>query len=366
MKGEQHKVVVESLANSGDGVGRIQNKVVFIPFAAPGDELLVQITIDKKSFSKAKIIEILKPSDQRVEPPCPVFGRCGGCDWQHIDYPSQLYWKEENLRQTLAKIAKIQNLDLIKPIVPSTDQLGYRNRIQLQVDKKGFHYFSKGSHHPVHINECLLAGKEINSLLREKPPLSAGKVEIAKTANGPQFFKVGKNSETELGFRQVNDTQNQFLVEQCLRVIDEKNISRFYDLYCGQGNWAISINKKRPQIEGVGIDINPINIEKAKAFETSTLKFLEGSVEKLFPLQSQTADLVILDPPRAGCDSSVFESLKQKRPTFLIYISCHPATLARDIYTLSQSGWRPTEIVPVDMFPQSAHLETWCLLRSES
>lgn len=367
MKGEQHQVVVESLANSGDGVGRIQNKVVFIPFSCPGDKLLVEITLSKKTFLKAKIIKILEPAAQRINPPCPVFGSCGGCDWQHLPYQEQLQWKQKNLTDVLSRIGQIDDLSVVDDIIPSPTEFHYRNRIQLNQNNDSYYFYAKESHTPVPIKQCLIASETINTFLKEqKPKKTKGKVEFAETPEGVKTYKVSKEGHSELGFRQINSAQNQKLIDQTVQVISQYSLKKIYDLYCGQGNWAIAISQTLPGIQCTGVDIDPTNICKAKHFESDNLKFILGAAEKVFSNPKQSADIVIIDPPRAGCDAKLLETINKSNIPYLIYISCHPATLARDLKLLLAHQWELERITPVDMFPQTSHLETWCLLRSNS
>lgn len=366
MKGTQQIIVVESLANSGDGVGRIDGRVVFVPFSSPGDRLLVEITLNKKSFLKAKIVEILEAAPNRRLPRCPVFGQCGGCDWQHIAYKDQLFWKKTDLIGTLKKIGGFDELKNVEDVIPSPDEFHYRNRIQVQFENQRFFYFGKGSHRRVYIDHCPIASSAINEVLAApQPGLKNGRWEIAETKQGVELFPVSKEGVSSLGFRQVNSSQNQKLVQKTVDFIAQRKLNRIYDLYCGQGNWARAIHQSQPQAHCTGIDINPINIKKAKAHETDRLKFRLGSAESLFQTLNERADLVILDPPRAGCEASLLEQMSgNNRPRFINYISCHPATLARDLKALSSYGWELMEVCPVDMFPQTSHLETWCMLRS--
>lgn len=369
MRGEQHTVVVHSLANSGDGVGRLDQKVVFIPFACPGDELLVEITENKKSFAKAKIVQILKPSPQRVTPPCPVFGRCGGCDWQHIDYGVQADWKRENLVRSLQNIGGVTDPSVIQPVALSPKIYHYRNRIQVQHNERGFYFNAKASHRTVPIEECWIAAEPINAFLK-KPRTFAlkdpGKSEIALTENGVAVFPVQEHGTSTLGFRQVNDQQNEVLIQKTLAVIKNENIKVVYDLYCGQGNWTVAIQDQNLDVQCIGVESDPINIAKAKSKALGSTRFILGRAEKVYPVANLAADLVIIDPPRAGCDGELINQLQKSPPRFLIYVSCHPATLARDVKLLCSQGFRLAEVLPVDMFPQTAHLEVWCLLRSDT
>lgn len=344
-------------------MSHIGEKVVFIPYGCPEDQLLVEVTQDKKTFCKAKIIEIIRPSSQRVEAPCPYFGSCGGCDWQHISYPSQLLWKHKNLTETLARIGKIS----LQPqaVAPSPRPYHYRNRIQVHKNNKGVYFLKKESHEPVFIENCKIANPVINDFLTTAELPRNGKWELAMIDDQVEIFPVDPKGRSQLGFRQVNNEQNQKIIDLTLQVILENKIRYFYDLYCGAGNWSLALTQRDQQLQTVGIDNNKISIAKAQSLANQRTKFILGDVSTVFPLDSIPPELIIIDPPRAGCSQKFISKITQTHTQWLIYISCHPATLARDLQSFVSANWKVMDIVPVDMFPQTAHLESWCLLRSD-
>ena len=364
------EVTIDSLANSGDGVGRIDNKVIFVPYTSPGDRVRVEIQTNKKSFARARLIEVLSPSPHRVNPPCPYYGKCGGCDLQHIDYPTQVHWKRENLLSCLSKIAKLEDLSIVQEVVKSPNTFHYRNRLQVHVDSTGPYFLQKNSHQPVHIDRCLIAEEAINEKLKDIPLPKKGKsqkLELATHADSVKVYHVDPMGSSELGFRQVNTLQNNTLIEKTLAVITQQNVSTVLDLYCGQGNWIKAIHKTWPHISCTGVDNNPTNIAKAKSHGSENLQFVLADAETFLAQQSESFDLMILDPPRKGCDPQLFQALQTaRRPGLVLYISCHPATLARDLCSLKDLDYSVLEVLPVDMFPQTSHLETWCMLRSNS
>ena len=362
---EQHKVVVESLANSGDGVGRINEKVVFIPYACPGDELLIELTTNKKTFAKAKIVEILNPSEDRIIPECQFFGDCGGCDWQHINYKTQTHWKVENLKQSLTRIGKIEVSHLIQPIQESPKKLEYRNRIQLNSEKHKYFYYQKNSNKKCYIDQCLLADPLINNYLKENQGSDKKqKNEYALMNDHVDVFYVSERGQSDLGFRQVNDQQNLWIQKKVLEWLEDKAIKNVLDLYCGQGNWALEISKNFESIQCLGIDNNSINIDIADQQSNKNCHFKLGDSAIEITRLDEHFDLTIIDPPRAGCSPEFIENFKNLSTDYLIYISCDPATLARDLGQLLQSGWDLESIHPIDMFPQTAHLECLCFLHS--
>ena len=365
MVGTRHRLTVESLANSGDGVGHVQDQVVFIPFSCPGDDLEVEITEKKKRFLKAKIHQILRPSPQRIPAPCEYFQLCGGCTWQHINYQEQLKWKQHQLVETLKRLGKINNPP-VASIIACDQPFHYRNRIQLQVTPKGFAYRKKESHDFVTIKKCLIADEKINQHLTPifaSLDQSHGKVELATMGERVETFKVHSKGQSELGFRQVNSQQNQNLVNLTVDVVKKYNIRSIVDLYCGQGNWSHVISQSVTEAYCLGIDSNPININIANENKSDNCEFLLGKVEDQYKSLAPGEQLVVVDPPRAGCTPSVINAITERKPEWLIYMSCHPATLSRDLQNFVQKGWELEKIVPLDMFPQTAHLECWTLLR---
>ena len=373
MKGERYEVIVQSLANSGDGVGRIDGVVVFVPFSCPGDRLKVEITQFKKTFAKAKIIEILEPSKDRTKPLCRHFTQCGGCDWQHIQYSSQLDWKRTNLIESFKRIGKLDLEDKVHPTVASPNQYNYRNRIQVREASESYYYLKKGSQQPVFIKECVIADELINRELSKHSNLAAGRTrpkkdpkwELAITDDFKvERFPVNEVGQSSLGFRQVNSQQNKWLQQKINQWVSADQCQSIADLYCGQGNWALAIAEHSPDIQVIGIDENPVNIGFAKELAPKNCQFLLGDVDKVYPTLNQSFDLTIIDPPRAGCSKEFLEMLSQNPSKELAYISCDPGTLARDLRLLSDLGWTIDEVYPVDMFPQTAHLETLVFLSS--
>ncbi len=359
---------IDSLSNSGDGVGRFENKVVFVPFALPGEKVLVQVTLHKKTFLKARLVEVIESSPDRVSPRCNVFGQCGGCDWQNLVYEKQLYWKKRNLIEVLKRVGKVSVDNVIEEVHPSPLQYNYRNRIQLQTGPNGPHYYAKNSQQPIFIEECPLASENINQWLKKNKaslPRRKSKIEIAETTEAKvATFAVDKLGRSQLGFRQVNDRQNEYIAEEINQHINREGLTQIVDLFCGQGNWSMALAAKSSLIECVGIDNNKINITKAKEKAPTNCRYSLGDALTLLQELPLWGDLIIVDPPRAGCSAEVLEQLCKSSPPWLIYISCHPASMARDLHHLVKGPWEIHRMIPVDMFPQTAHLECLTILRS--
>jgi 23S rRNA (uracil1939-C5)-methyltransferase len=339
------QIKIVSLAHGGSGVGRYNDFVIFTPFTCPEDEVLVQIIDVKKNYALARLLEILKPSPKRVTPPCPVFGRCGGCQWQHVSYAEQLKQKQIFVEQSLSRIAKVEGIEVHK-IIPSPIEFSYRNRAQFRIEDMKVGFYQQNTHSIVEFDKCLIADDKVNEELRR---LKSG--EVPKN----------KDSVDEFGFSQVNTLQNQnmqsYLKEKIGSPVPGKN--KVLDLYCGNGNFSFPLNDLGWITHG--IDLNTQGILAAKKLERNGTSFITGDVSrevKKLADKDQKFDLVILDPPRIGCDEKLWAHLAKLDAKNLVYVSCDPATFARDWGRLkNKTPYKITSVQPFDMFPQTFHVE---------
>ena len=363
LRGKQIEIDVDSLSNTGDGVGRFGNRVVFVPYTMPGDRVRVAVTTDKRTFLQAEISEILSPSDDRIEPRCQYYKTCGGCTWQHIPYQQQLKTKADHVADTLKRIGGIENARY-EPIVPSATDYYYRNRIQGVVRQGKFFQHKKNSQQLVAIDACLIADEKINNaIIDQLSNLPPGKVEIAVVEDEVRVLPVIGRS-TELGFRQVNSHVDAVLTDIVLTLIADSQCRKVYDLYCGRGGWTNRIAQNNPALSVTGVDSVAVNINAAKQsaaeLELTNVSYLQALVEETLGVIGQRHSLYIVDPPRSGLDPLVTKALCETPVDDLIYVSCHPATLARDLKHLTQAAYRVELVQPLDMFPQTSHVE--CLV----
>ncbi len=352
------KLHIQKLVYQGKGVGEINGKKIFVPFAAPEDELEIKITEDQGSFAHAEILEVVKPGKGRVEPQCSVFGKCGGCQWQHLDYKTQLIWKRKILIEALARIGKIGLPgDLEKTVLPtlaSPKEWNYRNRIQLHVNSKGqIGFYKIASKEVVEFEECLIAEEELNQRLnQDREKFSKRDRGIAlRLQDGPSFL-------------QVNTLQNEQLKQTLLTWLKEVSHNQVLELYAGSGNFTFDIAKVADKVMASDIDGAAIKLAKQRKEDEQipNLNFFCEPSEKTVKRFKQDCDVVILDPPRKGC-AEVVESISKLGPASIIYISCDPATLARDLKQLIESGYKLKKCLPIDMFPQTFHIESMSLLQ---
>lgn len=365
------EIEIEKLSFGGDGIGRHEGLVYFVPFSAPGDRLRIRVLEKKKNFARAEIVEILNPGSSRIQPPCPVFGRCGGCTWQHVSYEEQLRQKqqivEEQLRRFLPKGLRIE------PIVPSPMPFRYRNRIQLKYDGQKLGFFERQSHNVIDISDCPITeevlAQEILPLkadLQRQKSGSVAKIELLRTPQD-KIEKVFEDFPFEsVGFSQVNTEQNKNLVSKTLEWMKNADSSMIYDLYAGAGNFTFPLMHEFPKASLEAVELSEKSVQSAqktirdRQLNSRRVKFYLADVElylKRRPLED--GSLVLLDPPRPGCSESVVRILAGQKLKRIFYVSCNPAALARDLERFKKFGsWAALRVQPFDMFPQTDHVET--------
>jgi len=430
------RVRIETLAFGGSGVGRIDGKVCFVPYACPGDELLVRAVSEKRSFLTARIEEIVTPSPYRIAPPCPLFGSCGGCSWQHIDYPRQLEAKRLILAEAMWRGARVP-ADLVAETVASPVAFGYRSRVQFKLHNTadGLHigFFRHGSHFvedvpqgcPIAlgvVNEALHSVRTVLATFPEPAAIPQINIDCAEqgavgivnyigrdAAGAASFFhrhmqalkpltglylQTGRKSTLArvwgddrlvytlpagsgacaLGFRpggfsQVNGLQNRALLEGIRTLAGFRGQERVLDLYCGNGNFSLPLAGEVGAVTGIeeyGDSIAAAR-DNCHCNGVTNAEFIAadaaGGVRRLVA-DGRRFDVIILDPPRSGAAETVGE-LHHFAPERIIYISCDPSTLARDCGVLAGKGYRVRTSVPVDMFPQTYHVESITLLQRD-
>lgn len=339
---------ITDVAYGGDGIARHDGRVVFVPFTIPGEKIRVRITDVRRGWARAVVRQILEPSPDRVTPPCPYFMRCGGCAYQHIAYERQLALKAHQVSETLRRIGKIPSPP-VEPTRSSPLEYHYRNRITVHVHPPTIGFHGVKSERIVDVDKCLLAEEAVQQALthlRSKKYLHPG----------PATLRANRQ---HAGFRQVNDGAAKILASVVIEMAETG--ASCVDAYCGTGFFARKLASNFQRI--LGIDWDERAITAAREDAQSQEDYRVGDVEKLLPqtLEELPKSTVLLDPPSQGLSPAVIETLRNIQPPRLIYVSCDPATLARDIAKLSPA-YQLVRAVPVDMFPQTASIETACLL----
>lgn len=367
-KGQVVELKIDRLGSDGGaGVGRFRDFVVFVPLTAPGDLIKAKIKRVKKKYCEAILLEVLQPGPQRIQPSCEYFGRCGGCSWQHIEYTEQLKQKQKQVEKLAGRLEAINNL---KSIVPSPHTFRYRNRIQVKCQNKELGYFQRGSHDLVRIEDCLIAEESLVAKFKEikkndRSGKSMTRVEISRGEDGTVRVGYNKKQGEAFGFSQINEGQNknliQWVLDQFARVSTERT-NTLLDLYGGNGNFGLPLAQQNLGLQIIGCDLNKAAIDRARS-KTQKLdledrvQWVCADVEEFIKEQILEENTVALvDPPRSGCSKKLLESLF-RQINQLIYISCHPASFARDAEFLISQGWKVSLIQPFDMFPQTDHIE---------
>lgn len=345
------EITIEKLIEGGKGLGRFNSKPVFVSYVLPGEKVAVRVIDQRRHFMEAELKEILEPSPERISPPCPYFQACGGCQWQHIPYQKQLEYKQDIVRETLKRIGKIANPD-VQPTLPSPKEWNWRSRVMLHGNEKGeIGFFRPKSYSVVDIEECKIADETVNAQLKNlRSQTRARKTDYEIRSTG------------QSGFTQVNPSQNENL-KQLLKVwVQDLPHETIIELFCGGGNFTEVLAPMAKKITAVDSDRYCIDHAQATLshFDALTLKCTDAV--QFFAKQTEPIDLLLLDPPRDGA-AGVVEGVLKTQPKNIIYISCNPATLARDLQFLrSFAGYHLVKNRPIDMFPHSFHIESISLL----
>lgn len=380
--GDTQEVRIEKIVPRGFGLAFTANHTIFVPLSAPGDHLRVRIYQIKGKTAFAEIVEILKPSPERQTPPCVYFGICGGCDFQQMNYPAQLAAKVAIIRDCLTRIGKIRYEKDI-PIIASPRHLQYRARAQWHLDthRKKIGYYQRNSHNVIDVENCPILTSELNAALSkireniswedfsgknaeieaagagEKVSLYSTEIfepteEISYTVGGERYFYSSKS------FFQGNP----FLIEDLLRIaLENAQGGTALDLYCGVGLFTLPLARKFQTV--IGVEANPQAIDFAersvKHARLENIKLLPQPVDEFLAQNELTdIDFLLLDPPRAGADISVIRHIIKLRPKEIVYVSCEPSILARDLRHFAENEYEIKSITALDLFPQTHHVET--------
>lgn len=354
---------IEDVAFGGKGVAREQGKAVFVPYTIEGEVVSAEIVREKKQFAEAGPVEIKETSPHRVEAQCPYFGRCGGCAYQHISYEHQLAIKWRQVRDALQRIGRLKEVPM-RPIIASPKQYAYRNRITVHAQDGVIGFFRRDSRRLLDIEHCPISREEVNgalSELRERPYVR----------DGHYALRVGSESRV---FAQTNDQVANALRDLVVNLIPP-NQGVLIDAYCGAGFFAKALLGKFERV--IGIDWDKFAIDAARENATEKETYIAGDVENELEkvgavhlnrrsrgdarardgrLRSIDPTTLIVDPPAIGLSATMRKAIAELVPATLIYVSCNPPTLARDLGEL-QEKFAIESVTPLDMFPQTAEIE---------
>ena len=372
---------IESVAFGGEGVGRADGFVVFVPFTTVDDVVDVEIVQRKKTFARGRLLEILTPSPFRADPVCPYFGRCGGCAYQHIQYEHQLEIKRKQVEDAFGKIAKIA-VPKIASVIGSPQTYAYRGKATLHAEKTagglklGFMDISGGN--ITDIKRCWIMHESINDQIRQWRDGAA----ISSPQEDVTFWSGHRQSSDETVIRRVKDREfavpydgffqaNLFLtdrmVDEVLNLVEPGRVETLVDACCGCGLFSVFLAPHARRLIGVEIYEKSVHYARVNAANMglSNVEFVCSDVNiflREMARKKEAVDLMVLDPPRTGLDPKTLAAISEIKPSDIIYISCNPATQARDVRGLQDAGYELRYLQLLDMFPQTQHIETIGLL----
>lgn len=364
-------IQIEKLVVGGAGMGRLPDgRVVFIPDTAPGDVVSVEVTQLKKNFAEGRLVELKEPAKTRRSAPCPVATQCGGCSWQHIQQEEQLNQKQIILTDLLNKFLKNAAITP-DPIIPSPKSFHYRNRIQPKIRNHQIGFFGKSSHQLVPTQSCLIAEEPLSDLMAQLP-INQNQADLELYLDQfekPQWRQLQEPSDS-IGFSQVNRFQNEQLIQYVQKASQGKKYDEIYDLYAGSGNFSFPLMQIHSGTPLVAVELSENLVLKGRQKnQSSQLQFIHSDVGIFLKKASALKNrLMVLDPPRAGCGIEAMRTIQNLKPRDVIYISCHPASLARDLQALlfTEDGQRTEyylkNVQAFEMFPQTDHFETIAVL----
>ena len=440
-KNDYIDVIFEDLTHDGNGVAKVDGYPLFVANGLPGEKAKIKITKLNKGYGFGRLIELYEESSFRVEPPCPIYSQCGGCQLQHLSYEGQLKAKEKQVRDVLERIGKLEDVQ-VHPVLGVENPWRYRNKAQVPIGEReggligGF--YQQRSHNIIDMDECLIQIEQNDLVLQKVKEIcskygvraynektnkgtlrhvmarygkSTGEimvVMITRTQDIPNQKKIieeisqaipgiksivqnvnpkrtnvifGEQTRVLWGedviydfigdikfaisarsFYQVNPEQTKVLYDKAIEYANLSGEETVIDAYCGIGTISLFLAQKAKNVYGV--EIVPEAIEDARKNAElngiSNAEFAVGEAEVVIPnwyKQGIQADVLVVDPPRKGCDQALLDTIINMKPEKVVYVSCNPATLARDLRILEDGGYKTVEVQPVDMFPQTMHVE---------
>ena len=399
------RVKIEKLDHFGRGICYIDGKICFVEDTLPGEEVKVKITLEKKKYMLGRVKDFYSVSSDRVDDVCPYKDKCGGCDLSHLSYKMENEYKCLKVKEILKKYADVD--EVLVEDVSFGEEYNYRNKITLHGDHNIIGYYKKNSNDIVPINKCLLVDEKINHIINVINMMSSDneyKDIIIRVSNDSEEILIsitGKvkgyevledlcdsliiNDEvikgercimsfigekkfiiSDKGFFQVNKTLTERLYNEVLNIVKEVKPKKVLDLYCGCGTIGIYISDYVDEV--VGVEVFKESIENAKKNKKlnncHNIRFICDKVENVIDNIKDNTDLVIVDPPRGGLDKTSIDVLLSMNVNNLIYVSCDPVTLARDIKLLKEK-YDVVSVKPFNMFSKTYHVECVCLLKAK-
>lgn len=417
------KVTCIDLSHEGLGVCKFDNKVIFVPDLLKGEEAIIEITSEKKNYSLGKVVELLTQSERRIKPRCPHFHICGGCDLQHISFEDELEFKSNKVKNNFKKYA---SMDVEVESIYGEDKLNYRNKVIVYFSKNQYGFYSKNSNNIVPITECSINTESLipicdavakynqdvervmvrtnhknekmvvlvtktdklanlkqitteltkipgvvsvihnihpkmnNLQLGQESILIFGKKRIEEEINGI-FYKISPAS-----FFQVNYDVTKKIFKEVASNLKKHSINHLIDAYCGSGTIGFQMVDSVGKVTGIELNKDAVNDanDNIVVNEKFNISFVQGKAEdELYKIKD--IDAIIVDPPRAGCDYKLLDTIDEKGIKYVVYVSCDSATLARDIAYLGNKGYKMLSLKLFNMFPRTHHIESFAVLERE-
>jgi tRNA/tmRNA/rRNA uracil-C5-methylase (TrmA/RlmC/RlmD family) len=381
-------ILIEKIVYGGNGLARHEGRVVFVPGVAAGEKVRAKVVKDCKNFLEAELVEVLEASPERVEPPCAYIGKCGGCQYQHLSYAEELRWKEAQVRELMTRQGGVADT-LIRKIVPSPNDYGYRSSVTLHRTRPGgvpqrMGFIGRDKTNPIIIDRCLLTEERLERVFRwdENLVRDEDRRTYRITAEGTcvtsrteEFYKVMILGQEIIaatqGFFQNNIPVAEKMVQQTAAWLKELKATHVADLYSGVGLFGFLAAPAKASVTFV--EDNPASVKALRmnvaARTDRRSRVHDARVESAFSRALSDAepaiDALVIDPPRNGMSRDLCQKIADaKGIKGIVYISCDPATLARDLKILTADKRRRVEaVVPFDMFPRTMHIETMVFLR---
>ncbi len=400
---------LDAMAHGGEAIGHHQGRAIFVPYAIPGERAQVELVEDRGRYARARLLDVLDPSPSRVAPPCPHFGpeACGGCQWQHIDDAVQARLKGLVVMDQFRRVGKFEEPPILEPL-PDATGWEYRNHALFRTDAAGrLGFLSARSHDVYPVDDCPILHPMLNDLLHsldmaypelewmelragtatgdlmvvlqaveeESPslavdfPLSIVQIRhddaIAPLIGLDYILEAVHEREFRISatsFYQVNTAQAAQLVDVVMEALEPRGYQKVLDAYCGVGLFTAFLSEEVGHV--TGIEAHPAAAADAQynLAAADNVTILEGTVEALLPTVEHKLDAVVVDPPRTGLELAALDALAAQEPARIVYVSCDPATLARDARRLVKHGYTLEWVQPVDLFPQTYHIENVALL----
>lgn len=369
------KLTLEGMAFGGEAVASYQGKKIFLPWGVEGDVVNAEIVEQKRDYSRARILEVIEKSPHRAQAPCPYFLQCGGCQWQNIKYESQLAFKQKLLKFALQRTAKIQDPVLLEPIA-APEPFHYRGKIRLQISPQGkVGFYKEHSKQLIEIESCAIAEESLNQKIPQAKVLAqqffsrgdpkAHEIELFQKGDKVKLVVDGEESV----FAQANQAQNEILKKKVLEYMDLSGKEKVLELFAGDGNFTFHL---APHVSHItAVESNEAAVvsaeEKTARHHSKNIEWVESTLHRYLSsgLKGEKFDRILLDPPRMGLIQGL-EALAALKVPRIVYVSCDPATLSRDVKELCERGYHHEFSQIIDMFPQTYHIESIHLLTLRS